>query len=343
MCLGPVGNYLEVMSWNGVKDLKDMSDGSDKKPTTILLHMGIHKTGSTSLQKTFAAHRAALARDDIVFLGPGQPYSCLYSGFLSDPMTFFWNRISTLSESAIRERDEAELAALNQALIRHRGQTIILSNEYLPMLSPPEMTRLRDFLAAHGEVRAVYYYRELHSWMTSNSQEMAKSTATQPSPFRQALKRVHTLPLRVANVFGPANTTFIKFEDAVKCGICDAFLTSFDLPSLRERGLDEIKANVAISGTAVRALYAYNRDHPAGSATRDRAEVERLKALPGEKYQLGGFDPYDINIYASARQEVQTQLGLSLAAPNTLPVLELPVHIRLRRLAGRVKRYLLAR
>lgn len=105
-----------------------------QKPTTILLHMGIHKTGSTSLQKTFAAHRAELARDGIVYLGPGEPYRCLYSGFLTDPMTFVWNRISTQSENAVRERDRADLEALSQALTRHRGKTVILSNEYLPML-----------------------------------------------------------------------------------------------------------------------------------------------------------------------------------------------------------------
>lgn len=203
------------------------------------------------------------------------------------------------------------------------------------------MTRLRNFLAAHGEVRAIYYYRELHSWMTSNSQQMAKAgIATRPTPFKLALHRVHTLPMRVADVFGLSDTTFIRFEDAVKRGICDTFLTSFGLPSLNARGLNEIIANTAISGPAVQALYAYNLDHPLGSTTRDRAEVERLKALPGERYQLGGHDPYDIRSYAIARQEVQAHLGLTLAAPHTLPVLALPAHIRLRRQAGRIKRYL---
>jgi len=305
--------------------------------------MGIHKTGSTSLQKTFATHRAALARNGIAYLGSDRPYACLYSGFLSDPMVFFWNRISGHSESDIRKRDQAGLTALSEALRQHRGQTIILSNEYLPMLSAIEMASLRDFLAQHGEVHAVYYYRELHSWMASNSQEMAKSTATGPTPFGLALKRVHTLPLRVASVFGRANTTFIKFEDAVKSGICDTFLSHFGLPRLRESGLEEVRANVSISGPAVRALYTYNRDHPAGSASRDPAEVKRIKALRGERYQLDGFDPYEIGVYARAREEVQTRLGLTLAAPDTLPVRELPAHIRLRRAAGRFKRYLLAR
>ncbi len=324
------------------EDLKAMTEDSIK-PTTILLHMGIHKTGSTSLQKTFAAYRAELARDGIAFLGPDRPYRCLYSGFLSDPMAFVWNRTSGKSETAIRERDRTDLDSLRQSLIRHRGQTVILSNEYLPKLSLLEMTALREFLAAYGEVRAVYYYRELHSWMASNSQQMAKAgITTEPTPFTLALRRVHSLPLRVASVFGKENATFIRFEDAVINGICETFLTHFGLPSLSRRGLKEIKANTAISDQAVRALYVYNRDHPVGSANRDRVEVERLKALPGERYQLDGFDPVDIKTYAAARQEVEAQLGLTLAAPEILPVQALPTHIHLRRLAGRIKRRLLS-
>lgn len=310
--------------------------------TTILLHMGIHKTGSTSLQKTFAAHRKRLRKAGIAFLGHAGPYKSLYSAFLSDPMRFVWNRRSGLSADEIRDRDRAAMAELEQRLRRNQGRTIVLSNEYLAILSPAEMSTLRDFLAPYGHLRAVYYYRELHSWLSSDSQQMAKAgLAVRPTPFGTGLNRIHALPLRVAAVFGREQTTFIRFEDAIEAGICNTFLSTFGLPSLTELGGEEIIANTSISGPAVQALFDYNRAHPLDSDSRDGTEVERLKALPGEKYRVGGFAPAEIRAYAAARREVRQRLGLRLAPAADLPAAAPTAGGRVRRLAGRVKRRLL--
>ena len=115
--------------------------------TTILLHTGTHKTGSTSLQKTLDEHRNALRDVGVTYLGTGGPYPNLYSAFLPDPMSFVWNRHSGLDEPALRARDAETLETLEQDLARARGTTVVISSEYLSMLDEDALARLRDFLA----------------------------------------------------------------------------------------------------------------------------------------------------------------------------------------------------
>jgi hypothetical protein len=195
----------------------------------------------------------------------------------------------------------------------------MISSEFLSMLSPAEMERLRDFLAPHGRVQAVYFYRELMSWMASDSSEMAKvGLRAWPVPFRHAIERIVDFPLLIDAVFG-ANATFIKFEDAVGAGISNTFLRTFGLPTLDMLGVREPRLNEAISDNATRALFLYNRLHPAGSPTRDPETVARLARLPGEKYRITGFRADHIERYAEGRAEVQARLGLKLAPPEELP------------------------
>lgn len=310
--------------------------------TTILLHLGTHKTGTTTLQRSFAAARQALWAHGVVYLGPDNSYPHLYSAFLDDPMVFPWNRHSGLTTSQIRERDSKAMRDLAGALERNRGKTIILSNEYLAMLPPDRMAALRDFLSTHGQIHAVYVYRDLFSWLGSNTQQMVKAgLATRETPFAIGLRRVGAFPLKIAGVFGRQNCSFLRFEDLIRDGLSDSFLRHFDLPSLTDIGATEQYANTSISGPAVLALMAYNRDFPVGHADRDPIEVARLSALPGDKYRPAALSPDDIRAYSKMRAKVQAELGLQLAPPENLPKQHQTPLMRVRRRLGQIKRQVL--
>lgn len=281
--------------------------------------MGTHKTGSTSMQAAFARNRDLLRSHGLLYLGTEQAYPNLYSAFLDDPMAEDWNRVQGLGEAQVRARDAQVRADLAAALEAAAEPNVMISSEFLSMLSRGEMERLRDFLAPHGRVQAVYYYRELMSWMASDSSEMAKvGLRAWPVPFRHAIRRVIDFPLLIDAVFGP-NATFIKFEEAVGAGISNTFLRTFGLPTLDMLGVAEPRLNEGISDNATRALFLYNRLHPVGSATRDPKTVARLAGLPGEKYRITGFRPEHIERYANGRADVQARLGLKLMPPEEMP------------------------
>lgn len=301
-----------------------------RRQRQILLHMGAHKTGSTTLQKTFARHRIALIHTGTRYLGGGQPYPSLYSAFRDDPMGFEFNRLSGLPEARIREIDAARMETLAERLSRVKAPFAVLSNEYLALLAPHEMARLRDFLARFGEVHAVYYYRELHSWISSDSQQLAKAGfRSEPTRFETGLARIHAFPLKIDEVFGP-RAHFLKFEEARERGICDSLLAEFGRPTLRALGLDEAVENRSISQPAVEALFRYNAEHPRGSPGRCRSRVAALAALPGPKYRAPPFSAEQIALYAARRAEVAEALGLRLAPPEALPREPGPLRRRLQ-------------
>jgi len=305
---------------------------------TILLHLGTHKTGSTSLQYNFGQNRKALREHGVNYLGPDRAYPNLYSAFLTDPMEFFWNRNSKLTLEQISERDTKTLAQLEKALARNTAPWVVISNEFLAMLSADELRQMRDRFAPYGDVRAVYVYRELLDWISSNTQEMAKAgAAVQRSPVGAAVQRIADFPEKIAGVFGREKTHFLRFEDCKGIGICSHFLKTFGLPDFPAMGLKETRENVSVSSPAVEALFAYNRLHPRGSETRDRAEVERLKALPGPRYKAEGFSRDEVALYAKA-YETAVDLGLRIAAHDALPRRAEPSRWRgrLARLLGRL-------
>ncbi|WP_068111773.1 hypothetical protein [Tropicimonas marinistellae] len=287
----------------------------------IVLHMGAHKTGSTTLQKSFAKHRDALAAEGVRFIGPAGPYPHLYSAFLENKSDFVRNRECGLSDAEIRQRDQDVLKEIDRKIEASPSPTIVLSSEFLCKLQQNEMAAMRAHFSRHGEVVAVYFYRDLQSWIGSDSQEMARAGRNiRPTTFRMALARVVDIPLRVAGAFGRDATTFIRFEDAIGRGICNSLLEHLGATTLAALGLKEVRANEGMSENAVRALFVFNRMFPPGTPDRPLELMESLKKLPGPKYQVAGFGRRQIAEYADRREEVQEKLELVLQDPETLPV-----------------------
>lgn len=291
-----------------------------KSDLQIILHVGPHKTGSTSLQRNLHRHRKALAAQNVHFLGNAGAHRHLYSAFMSDPMREYQNQVSGLSLAQIQTRDAAMRDALFSQL-RGLGGAVILSNEFLCKMTPEEFTHIRDALSRFGDVHCLYYYRELLPWMASNSQQMAKAGRFfRPTVYRTAVQRIHSIPLTIAQVFGPAHSHFLKFEDAAKQGLCNSLLREFDLPDFDQMGLDETHENESLSDQAVRAMYLYNLQNPLGSGRRRPHEIEQLCALPGQKYRIDGLRPHEIRDYAVKRSEVEAKLGFRLIPPQDIPV-----------------------
>lgn len=288
---------------------------------TILLHVGTHKTGSTSLQHTFHKYSSELRKIGIEYLGGDGAYPHLYSAFMKNPMAFEWNVLSRISETEIRARDKAVRTDLVAKIEASPCPTVIISSEYLSKLNLEEQSSLKVFLERHGRVIAIYYYRDLLSWMASNSQQLAKVGMRQsPTQFSSAIERVYDMPLRVYEVFGKRNSRFIRFEDAIQKGICNSFLETFDLPTLASQGYDELRANESISANAVRAMYLYNSLFPLGSGTRQPKVADRLRALDGPKYELAGLTEEQIAEYARKRTHISEVLGLNLQHQSELRV-----------------------
>lgn len=243
--------------------------------THIDLHLGAHKTGTTSIQETFAASRALLAAHG--WLYPYFNYKSYRENNHSFPLYLMAfepgdnrNTNPRFTTAEKKEARETYIGQLHQQIRAFEGHRIILSAEDASLLPAYALERLKALLMAmcpHVEqIRVLYTIRHPVQFWTSLIQERVKSgidfaklrafIEAGTGGFAPAVQRAQT-------VFGRDNLRLLRFEDLVagKGGLVCGFLQALspDLPQLPE--LPQGK-NQAISLEAVHLMDAINAAVP---------------------------------------------------------------------------------
>ena len=142
------------------------------------LHIGLDKTGSSSIQLACHENRATLAKLS-VFYPDGLWHAQLGSCFCENPKTYYFNLAQgknrkTLPE--IRADDAAYLVDLNQQIERTDARTMVLSYEGFPDLDAIALARMRAYLdGISGKTRVIMYCRDPISYAESAISQRAKS------------------------------------------------------------------------------------------------------------------------------------------------------------------------
>ncbi len=282
--------------------------------------MGAPKTGTTSIQKTLFRNRELLKERGVTYIGGPHHYKHLMSAFLEDPKRLLRNVSSRLSDSQIYKRDQAVLAALKSEIENAETDCVIVSDEHIAMMRQGELETLHAFLSKLGKVHGVYYYRNVHAWANSYSQQMAKMGAQKfPATYEAAIGYVYDVPLSMAEVFGQENMSFISFEGSVKTGLIESFLAVIDDGAVSNVELEEFRANKSLSTDAARLMHIYNMLIETSSAARSKRLGKRIRKLRGPKYELSGFTKTQIEDYKNKHAEVTKSLGLVLDAAEDIP------------------------
>ncbi|ODR95883.1 hypothetical protein AUC70_03225 [Methyloceanibacter stevinii] len=132
-----------------------------------ITHIGTGKAGSTTIQKSTFANRAALLEHGILI--PQLRGSILPHRDLADAIT---GQASQMVTNQIRSTIENDIAL-------HKPQALFLSSEYLCYggNNPANATALRDFLTPWtNELEAVLYLREPVGFYVSSCQQALKAT-----------------------------------------------------------------------------------------------------------------------------------------------------------------------
>lgn len=141
-----------------------------------ILHIGLHKTGTTMIQDTLAANAERLAGHGVVYPRLGRPsghhgLACDWNPHLSPAFRFPGGAVGTL-----------------EALARAHGRsdrTLILSSEELSRADPtfrPDLRAIRRALAPFEEVRVICTLRAQWRFLQSVWLEMAKRHMPEPTP-----------------------------------------------------------------------------------------------------------------------------------------------------------------
>lgn len=269
----------------------------------IVLHAGLSKTGSTSIQANCRRHREFLRAHGIVY--PQFSFGDRPFTMHSIPVTAaitgsgkyglrLHRRFPGVTEQVIascREQLHAVLAA-------GRGEALLLSTELVAAYDDEDMRALRALLLAHTDrVRVLAYVRSPQSSLESMLQERVKAAA-----------RVDAAALvgRVRQNYANLQRNFadslevINFHEAQGhlSGLVGSFFSHLGLLDTDIRGLKFSSSNTRISMEAFQLMSAINQRfpwrHKQATVQRQPHDLDSLIQLPGQPFQLEGFVGSDV-------------------------------------------------
>ncbi len=189
----------------------------------ICLHLGAHRTGSTSLQVFMNTNRKAFLKDRTTFWGPGRTRSGLFAGLIRD------TRRLTQADRALGQRSLGRIRMeLSRAALNGNDRVVISEENILGTLSqnfgqcqlyPQAADRLARFAPAFGGqgLRIGLAIRSYDAHWASALAFGAKAGRALPTP--QMLDRLTTQPRRwrhiiadIAHVFPEAQIAVWTFE-----------------------------------------------------------------------------------------------------------------------------------
>lgn len=152
--------------------------------TVFYLHVGMTKTGSTTLQVTFDEARAILLQHGVDYLDVGQNHNGIIRTIARGTATFL--KGETARRLAIPKRTtdydpQVVVDGFRRLLEGAKAPAMVASGQGLyATLGPEDLDRLKTVLAEHfTATKIVVYVREPAGWASSRVQELVKHGFTQ--------------------------------------------------------------------------------------------------------------------------------------------------------------------
>ena len=260
----------------------------------FFIHIGMPKTGSTSIQHTMFENRATLLTWNINYLSLGRNHAGPLMGLLSDePHKYTRNirhRLDTpqkanLHSEVIRQR-------LIKALSNNRSTKLVISGEAFSTATPDEIYRLKELLEPFSSgYRIIVYVRDPYEFANSAALQRIKGGATfENSEGHIPFPKYRRIRTHIA-AFGRDNVDIRIFDRDRFVGndLMADFLDALGEPPEKKNELKTVSANHSLSHEAAIILSEINDAipvHKGGYANEQRAARIRfiVESIKGTKY-----------------------------------------------------------
>jgi glycosyltransferase involved in cell wall biosynthesis len=294
----------------------------------LVLHFGMHKTGSSSIQNSLAKAN----------LGPGWEYAKLgnpnhseliQSAFIQDPFRLRGHQLQNISKQQSLQLKAEHRALFESSLKDCSKDNLIISGEELCNLTQDELSDLNAICLALGfQTEAVGYVREPKSRIESAFQQRLKSMhPTDIGELDDVFPQYRQALGKFGNVLGDSNVSYWRYGTDTLVDQCVVKDFLFRL-GIRPKQITVQNDNESISLRSVRFLYTYRKLGPGvepGSHVLKHNEmlVHQLTALNGPKLSFSKtlIDPI-IESNQDDIQWVNSKLDSPLPTPtdtNGLP------------------------
>lgn len=286
----------------------------------IVLHAGLSKTGTTSIQDTCARERDALADAGVVypvFTMDGQTFHNhsipLTAAFCKRPGRFRLGLGQRFGPRAI-EVGPCCRTQLDDCFNVARDGSLLLSTELLEVWTDEDLQCLRAYLAPHaGRLRVLAVVRSPAAALASLVQERAKAGVSL-SPSRM-VGRVSDKVQRLRRNFGD-DLELVDFHRlaASPRGLVGEFLVLAGCPPAIVNASQTSHRNRRLSLEAFHLLDALNRRYPTlmrpGEGHSPPSGLSQLQQLPGRPFHLEGFEGSGLERAILAETEsLEAELG----------------------------------
>lgn len=284
----------------------------------LWIHIGMHKTGTTSVQSNLAKTAAPDGWRILTVGGRPNMGMALYAMFASEPHKFHLFVKKGLTEEEVAAKRKHLRARLRRLIRKSTEETLVISGEAACLIDEAGVAAMRDFLAPlFDEIRVIGYVRPPAGYKTSIFQQHLKYGAC-PLDF-SAIKVSYRKKFRKFDkVFGRENVLLCKFDPATfadGCIVADFCARIGIRPPPPESIL---RVNEGMTREACGILYAWRKFGPGVARGKDYIRennriVAPLLALSGSKFRVSrelldaGEDPK-----ASKIHWIEQRLGESL-------------------------------
>jgi len=256
----------------------------------VFLHIGIHKTGTSSIQATLAANRKKLLSENIVFPEslPSNHSHFFYDAFAREPERYHANRRHNLGRDEIHARSEEDLQRLAREFGGQRGKTIVFSAEDACVLDAAEVVNMAQVIKAvvpQPTFRVLVYTRNPVHYVASAVQENVKGNGLTMGRAKAihiggSRGRYQAIQERYAAVFGAGAIVMRAFETAIDApgGLVGDVLAQMGADGL---ALEQVRANEGVADEVVRFLSSLHERGAFAQVPED--DVTRLLTLTGNK------------------------------------------------------------
>jgi len=227
------------------------------------IHVGMHKTGTTSVQETFAHAPQGRVR---AFPWPPNHSARLATLYEDDPWRIRNHRLLNRSRAEVAQLQAGFRENLRNVLAqwrRHPGiSTVLFSGEQISQIGffdPPALGRMRDELSEFcDEIRLIGYLRAPRSFVASDFQQVLKMGGPARFEFDRYWPHYRARFERMDEVFGRGAVVLRKFDPAGFVG-GDVVLDLAEFVAWPTAGLHIVRSNEGIGLEAMALLYAIRR------------------------------------------------------------------------------------
>jgi hypothetical protein len=241
-----------------------------------IIHMGMHKTGSTSIQQSLHGY----SDDRVLYaaLGDAGNHSlAMFSLFSSDPERHHLHKASGRTPAAVRAYIAGVHADLHRSIVAANGRTLVISGEDIGVLQADGLERMRElFQKRFDQVTIVGYVRPPGTFMASSFQQRVRRGVR--LSLEKSYRNYQKSFAKFDDVFGRENVDLWKFDPKSfpnGCAVRD-FCSRLGIALPAERIL---RLNESLSRQAVLALYAYHHLSRKEAATMKSWEAQQIGAL----------------------------------------------------------------